>query len=700
MKHFTYGIRFEKMSKPIKNLKIIKRNKNYSLGRAEYLYQKVIQKLGNSYQPSGNHHDFEIAIYNTDPTNTEELEIEITYDPTQTLAQLISKDIHKTISEEKDVAQQQRWIQQEQEIGEQFMREQNQTVEEEEEEQKTSFRSRLSRKKSTSSAPAIPQHKEEPKEEVEKEEVSSVPAPLPSSKPNIPKRNLNMDFEPASTPVPQHEEEPVEEVKEEVKEEVNEPELPTLMNESEFLNANTPQLQNAIDTVLQPIITAKDGGVEYILSHLNSDLSESDYQNQLKEEYLQSIYSPEKYDYVYQLIKERCAGILGTTKKSLEEAKETQIDTINYSSELEQEKEKVKEEITEKCNQEKEEKKQKIDKEFESTKEELQTRHDQEKKELNERQTSEMKQLEKEHDQRWEQSKSEIEEENKRILDERNKELEFTFEEKTINEKNGKSQEVRESILSNSVKLIEALSGERDAKLKALQSNYQNKLDDKKEEFDKAEQKHIQEEKEEEKKERRAKAEAHRQRLIELKEEENRIARLEAEKMAQKNEELTQEIKGLKEELQDTISKQKEQAELDRMKNLQYQNQVLEQQNDIKYQQMQVSSSDQSKQEISKLKKMIAGISVGAVLGMGAIGFGVYGHFENKQAEAEARMEQQKKEEAQKEEQKKMQDRLDKYDEQLKSILKSNDDLKKENDQKTKEVEKLQKKVKQDHAGK
>lgn len=312
MAGITYGIRFEKLSRPIRKLGIIQKNKNYSLGEAESGYQEIIHQLGNNYQPSGNRIDFEVVIFNDDSSNTEELEIDLVYTPTKTLSELISEDIHYTIHQEKDISKQERWIQQEQEIGEQFMRERDQVIELSP--TKNRFQ-RLQRKKE--STPEVPEPKVE--EQVKEEQV-----------------------------------------KEELVEEIQEKTLPSLMSEAEFLDIHR-ELQPVIESILQPITKVKEEGTQYILEHLSAEIFDSEYQLQLKKEYLSSIYDPEKINLIYDKIRIQCAEILENTSNSLLEAKKVEVDTIDYQDKLKESIVKLEENINQKCIKEKEEKKQEIE---------------------------------------------------------------------------------------------------------------------------------------------------------------------------------------------------------------------------------------------------------------------------------------------------------------------------------------------------
>lgn len=728
-----YSITFENLPKQLSRLRVIKKDKVYTLPEAEYLYQQMMNQAEEKGLDFNTLENMICVIKIERPDEDNEFpEFEIpAYDPSNPkLSDKISFDLSKERSMLSDSEEDQQKLKQINSIEEGIMDEFLKPYDPEESEKQEDYR-KGRHSKHAKKMISLPFSRSKQKKTAEKEgegvdkdqiqrqlaeeaqfeasvppkveEVSNVEPPvqsprkedIQSPKPivegeatkqfiqNTPKFKSKEAREPEAIAKPVVN-------KTEMKEPISSQPMTRPINKAQFVQTNSDEIQQSIQQLLAIIRDPKEKGFDFILQHLVYQPDDSDFVKKEKKDYLKDVYSTQDLEKHYLELKAYIQQLQNESNQALNDYYE-QVMKRDDSKALEEEHQRLKKQIQAEYKERFEQLNQQLDQEYQLAKEAMETRHEQELKDLKQRQSKEIQHLSETHKNKKHASQQDLEQALTSQFKQTWKEKEFEGKEAIQTKKNADLTIGKENILSQLKSNLQAKELEEHQFMKQWIARWNKGIQSKQESFQHSYTLYQ---------EKLAKEAEEKQRQEEQAKEERRL-KLEEEKLAvEKQQTSAGEIQKDAEiqQLQQKINDLNQQLDSERLENANIQNQFLQTIQDQRQQMSQwvsyPTSSPEKKSDsvpLSKVKKWIVGGVATALLATGAVGFGVKAHYDHV-AEAKA---QQEAKQAQTEKQKKLEESLEKTKATLDEVKRDNESLNKENQKQAKQLE-SQKKAKDD----
>ena len=708
-----YSITFEILPKPLWKLKLIKKNKAYTLPEAEYLYDQMMKQanekkidlniLGNilcvvrikQLDSPEKASEFDLPAY--DPSNPR-LSDKISFDLSKARSLLgTSEEDQKTL---KDLDEIEEGMMEEflkpydPEISEKeashsfllkkgqhsksrhrfswpftkerYQQEDDDTTEsndiQRQLEEEAQYEASLSSHQTETSSNEVVQSESKHKESMN-DDLSSV---KPIVKGEATKRFIE------NTPTSQRKESP--------KPSIGQEEKPLSkiqpLDKATFIKTQSDDIQQTIQQVLDLIQVPKEEGVRYLLDHLVYEPDDVDFIKKEKQDYLKEVYSTQDLEKHYLELKSYIQQLQNESNQALNDYY-NQVMKRDDSQALTNEHQRSKEKTQSEYQQRFDHLMQQLDHEYQLAKEAMEARHDQEKKDLAQRHEKEQQQLTENHQHKKQTSQQDLEQALTTQFKTEWKQKEAEGKASIQTQKNADLMIGKDNILSQLKANIQDKEIEERQYMKQWIARWNKGIQAKQSHFQNAYTLYKEQLQQQAEEKRRQEAEAKEERRMKLEEEKLAVEKQQSSAQQIQNE---AEIKQLKQTI-DNLTKQLEDERLD---NANLQNQFLQTIQDQRYHMSQwmkqPSSTEPTTSDsipLSKVKKWVVGGIAGLLLATGAVGFGVKSydqHVANVKAQQEAQREQTKK---QKE-----------LEEALKATKSTLDDVKKENQSLNKENQK------------
>lgn len=461
------------------------------------------------------------------------------------------------------------------------------------------------------------------------------------------------------------------------------------IDKAEFIKTKSDDIQTLVNQLLDTVLIPKNQGSSYILDHLMYQPDDSDFVKKSKQDYLKDVYSTQDLESRYLELKAEIQQLQNESNQALNDYYD-QVMKRDDSQELMKEHDQLKTQIKEEYQQRLSQLEQQLDKDYQLSTEAMKERHHQELMDLKQQHQKESQQLDETHKNKKHSGQKDLEEALTAQFKTTWQQKESEGKNRILENKNADLEIGKENILSQLKTTLQAKELEEQQYMKQWIKRWNQGIQAKQESFNHAYTLHQEQLAKEAEAKRLKEAEAKEERRLRLEEERVAVDKQRQEASAiQKDAEIKQ--------LNQTIEDLKRQLEDERLENADIQNQFVQTIQDQRYNisQLMNHSSEEKKEidnvPISKVKKWIVGGVATALLAISAVGFGVKAHYDNvaeAQAQEEAQQEQTQKQQELEKTLKETQDSLD-------EVKKDNQALNEENQKQAKQLE-SQKKEKDD----
>lgn len=719
----VYTLTFESLPKALSKLKVIKKDKVYTLPEAEYLYQELMKQAEEKGLDLNALDNMICVIKIERPDEDDEVsEFDIpSYDPSNPkLSDKISFDLSKERSMLGDSDEDQKLFKKLDEIEEGLMSEFLKPYDPEENVEQTSFKKGRHAKKKKLEWPFTKQKYQTSDEDDEQqeaqqalqrqleEEAQFMESPIPKESSDcqevVKEMSVKEDIQPHKPIVKGEatkrfiENSPRKSDSSEIIQNVNPvskevSQLDTLQNKpidkAEFVRTKSDDIQTLVNQLLDVILIPKNQGTSYILDHLIYQPDDSDFVKKAKQDYLKDVYSTQDLESRYLELKSDIQQLQNESNQALNDYYD-QVMKRDDSQGLMKEHEQLKAQVKEEYQQRLSQLEQQLDKDYQLSLEAMKERHQQELIDLKQQHKKESQQLDETHKNKKHSGQKDLEEALTAQFKTTWHQKELEGKNRILENKNADLKIGKENILSQLKASLQAKELEEQQFMKAWIKRWNQGIQSKQESFNHAYTLYQD----------RLDKEAEEKRLKETEAKEERRLKLEEEKVAvdkqRQDASVIQKEAEIK-QLNQTIEDLKRQLEAERLENADIQNQFLQTIQDQRYNihQLMNPSSEEKKETdnvpLSKVKKWLVGGVATALLAVGAVGFGVKAHYDNV-AEAQA---QQEAQQAQTKKQQELEKTLKDTQASLDEVKKDNQELNKENQKQAKQLE-SQKKEKDD----
>ena len=452
-----------------------------------------------------------------------------------------------------------------------------------------------------------------------------------------------------------------------------------LLSKKEFVMLSSPEIEKEIQTLESIIQIPQREGISFILNHMEVKPSDNDFIKQEKQHYLTDNYSVDELEKREITLKQKIDHLLNESNDTLNQFYD-QVASKDDSGILKEHQRLLKHDIEEEYQVKSQHEKEQNEHEYQLSVETMTQRHHQEQIDLKNRQEKEKHQLLTTHQSRQKEQLVALERQLEEKYTTEWQQIEFNDKEQSVKNKNDNLAIGKENIQSQVLNKLRQYVLEERTYIQQYIQTWNQRLDHQQEAFELSYQTYLNQQEEQqrqtEENERKAQEERH--------------LRLEEDKIALKKEEFTSSLRDKEHEIHRLKEQLEEERQKGKQESLDYANrqneliQTINQQKETMKDLMNHQDPQQG-QGVAKntVKKWTLIGSIVAVLGMGAVGFGVSQYYTHQNEQVQAKQTQEQK-------QKELEETLKENQQQMDALKQEKDKLEKKNQDSQKALEKTQ----------